>query len=92
MGKGKPKSKEKIAKKEFHKEIEKKLEQVLADFKQEMGEKKFSTRIKKASTLFSRGVKKATPKNDEKVAPKKKAKKAVDQVPIPDPAIEHLLQ
>ncbi len=88
MGKGKAKSKEKIARKEFHKEIEKKLEGVLADFKQDMGEKKFTTRIKKASKLFSRGVKKhGQPKIEE--SPKKKIKKAEQ---APDPALEHLLQ
>jgi len=58
--------KEKLTKKGFHKAIQEKLAGALADYRQALGEKKFTTRIRKASKLFSRGVIKASKKNSQK--------------------------
>jgi len=57
---------EKLTKKGFHKAIQEKLAGALADYRHDLGEKRFSTRIKKASKLFSRGVIKAGKKKSEK--------------------------
>lgn len=66
MAKGKQKKEIKSAKKKIYKAIEEKLTGVLADYKKDLGEKKFTTRIKKASKLFSRGVGKTNKKAKEK--------------------------
>ena len=74
-----------LSKKEFRHQIAVKLETALADFKTALGEKKFKSRIKKASKFFSdhyapstngssNGV--AHKKVASKVAPKKAAAKA----------------
>lgn len=60
------KKKEKVSMKEFRREVQAKLSAALASYKQEMGEKKFQTRIKEASKLFSRKLKKVLKKNDTK--------------------------
>jgi hypothetical protein len=68
-------------KKQVRKEIFEKLNGALAEYKQELGEKKFATRVKKASKLISRDLeklsrkqrnktKKSTPKATKKAAPK----------------------
>ena len=57
MGSKKIKKEQKFSKKEFNKDIRKKIEVALADFREELGEKEFAARVKKASKLFSRGVK-----------------------------------
>jgi hypothetical protein len=70
------------AKKKVRKEIGEKLAGALADYKQELGEKKIATHVKKASKLISRdllkinkkqkqGAKKATTKKTAKTAVKK---------------------
>jgi hypothetical protein len=66
MAKSKPKTGGKLSKKEINKVIQEKLAGVLADYRQDLGEKKFTTRIKKASKLFSRGVNKLGKKNTQK--------------------------
>ena len=71
------KNKAKLSKKEFHSAIREKLAGALSDYKQYLGEKKFTTRIKKASRLFSRGVVKLSKKN----TPKNK-KTIVEEVPV----------
>jgi hypothetical protein len=70
------------SKKKVKSEIEKKLEIVFADFKTELGEKKFNHRIKKASKILLHGLKKKAEnkiveikKQEVKTAPKKVAKK-----------------
>lgn len=73
----KSKVKAKLSKKEFHSAIQEKLAGALSDYKQYLGEKKFTTRIKKASKLFSRGVIKLSKKN----TPKNK-KTTVEEVPV----------
>ena len=62
-----------LTKKEVRSQIAAKLEVALADFKPGMSEKKFKSRVKKASKLFSDHYA-ATPA--EKPAPKKAVKKA----------------
>lgn len=57
---------EKLSKKGFTKAIQEKLAGALADYRKELGEKKFAIRIKKASKLFSRGIIKATKKKSQK--------------------------
>lgn len=76
-----------LSKKEVRHEIAQKLEKALADFKPGMSEKKFKSRIKKASKLFSdhyapasaNGSPKATvvKKAVKKAAPSKKAATSV---------------
>lgn len=83
----KPSLKSSISKKEVRHQIAEKLETALADLKSGMGEKKFKSRVKKASKLFSDHYAPATPKKaaatsvkkakSAKPAPKKAAKKAV---------------
>lgn len=63
-----------LTKKEVRSQIAAKLEVALADFKPGMSEKKFKSRVKKASRLFSDHY---TLPADEKPAPKKAVKKAV---------------
>lgn len=60
-----------ISKKEVRHQIAVKLETALADLKSGMGEKKFKSRIKKASKLFSDHYTPAAPKK-KTAAPKKK--------------------
>lgn len=65
-------------KKKIRKEIVEKLTGALADYKQELGEKKLATRVKKASKLISRDLEKLNKKHKqrtEKTATKKKVKK-----------------
>ena len=68
-------------KKQVRKEIFEKLTGALAEYKQELGEKKLATRVKKASKLISRDLeklnrkqrhktKKSAPKATKKAAPK----------------------
>jgi hypothetical protein len=81
MAKSKPKTGGKLSKKEINKVIQEKLAGVLADYRQDLGEKKFATRIKKASKLFSRGVGKSDKKNTQKS--KKTTVKKVELAPEP---------
>lgn len=69
-------TKEKLTKKGFTKAIQEKLAGALADYRKDLGEKKFEARIKQASKLFSRGVLKATKKNSQK-----KQKATIKKVP-----------
>jgi hypothetical protein len=68
------------SKKQVRKEIFEKLSGALAEYKQELGEKKLATRVKKASKLISRDLEKATRRLHQKtkkaVPPKAKAKRA----------------
>ena len=72
---------QKLTKKGVNKDIREKLTGALADFRENLGEKEFNTRIKKASKLFSRGLDKISKKN------KSGKKKAVnDELKlVPDP-------
>ena len=49
-------------KKQVRKEIGEKLAGALADYKQELGEKKLATRVKEVSKLISRDLRKSTKK------------------------------
>ncbi len=63
-------------KKQVRKEIFEKLTGALADYKQELGEKKLATRVKKASKLISRDLEKLSKKHKQvkkKSVTKKKA-------------------
>ncbi|TAL40522.1 MAG: hypothetical protein EPN92_14580 [Chitinophagaceae bacterium] len=60
------KNKEKISKKDFRKEVMQKLAEALAVYKQELGDKKFESRVRKASKLFSRNIVKIHKKKKEK--------------------------
>ncbi|HEV9035368.1 MAG TPA: hypothetical protein VGQ51_02055 [Puia sp.] len=65
-------------KKQVRKEIGDKLTGALADYKQELGEKKLATRVKKVSKLISRDllkVSKKQKKNGKKASSAKPAKK-----------------
>jgi hypothetical protein len=74
------KKKDKISKKEFRKEVIQKLTDALAVYKQELGEKKFESRVKQAGKLFSRNIEKIfKKKNDRKTKPKKQN---LDGVPV----------
>ena len=53
------------SKKQVRKEIVEKLTGALADYKQELGEKKLAGYVKKASKLISRDLKKAGKKHKE---------------------------
>jgi hypothetical protein len=64
-------------------EIEKKLETLFADYKKDLGDKKFNHRVKKAAKILLHGLKKKKENNiaeikkpEVKAAPKKAAKKA----------------
>ena len=61
------------SKKQVRKEIVEKLTGALADYKQELGEKKLATYVKKASKLISRDLKKSGKKH--KVNKEGKSKK-----------------
>jgi hypothetical protein len=65
-----------LSKKEVRHEIALKLEKALADFKPGMSEKKFKSRIKKASKLFSDHYAPASSSPATKAVPKKAVKKA----------------
>ena len=65
-------------KKQVRKEIGEKLAGALADYKQELGEKKLATRVKKVSKLISRDllkVSKKQKKNGKKTSSVKPVKK-----------------
>ena len=65
-------------KKQVRKEIGEKLAGALADYKQELGEKKLATRVRKVSKLISRDllkVSKKQKKNGKKTTSAKPAKK-----------------
>jgi hypothetical protein len=67
-------------KKQVRKEIVEKLTGALADYKQELGEKKLATHVKKVSKLIVRDLKKSGKKQEQqtkKAAPKKANKKSV---------------
>ncbi|HTI07325.1 MAG TPA: hypothetical protein VL832_02180 [Puia sp.] len=69
------------SKKQVRKEIVEKLTGALADYKQELGEKKLATHVKKVSKLISRDLLKSSKKQEQrakKTAPKtpKATKKA----------------
>lgn len=64
--------------KQVRKEIGEKLAGALADYKQELGEKKLATRVKKASKLISRDllkIREKQKKNGKKATSVKPAKK-----------------
>ena len=65
-------------KKQVRKEIGEKLKGALAEYKQELGEKKLATHVKKVSKLISRDLLKMSKKQerDKKRAAAKPAKKA----------------
>jgi hypothetical protein len=73
------------SKKQVRKEIGDKLAGALAEYKQELGEKKLATRVKKVSKLISRDLLKISKKQqqaskksvDRKATDKKAQKKAV---------------
>jgi hypothetical protein len=66
-------------KKQVRKEIFEKLTGALAEYKQELGEKKLATHVKKASKLISRDLLRITKKKDrtKKQVSKKASKKPV---------------
>jgi hypothetical protein len=68
------------SKKQVRKEIVEKLTGALADYKQELGEKKLATHVKKVSKLISRDLKKSSKKQQQrtkKAVPKKANQKSV---------------
>lgn len=71
-----------ISKKDAKLVIIKKLESALADLKELMGEKKFHSRIKKASKLFT-NIKTKAPKVKKAVPVKKKAANKAASKPKP---------
>jgi hypothetical protein len=54
-------------KKQIRKQISEKLTGALADYKQELGEKKLAIRVKKASKLISRDLEKFNRKQQQKI-------------------------
>ncbi|TDW96763.1 hypothetical protein [Dinghuibacter silviterrae] len=70
-----------LSKKEVRHQIAAKLETALADFKPGMSEKKFKSRIKKASKLFSD----AAPKTASTAKPKKAVKKQAPRKKAAEP-------
>lgn len=66
-------------KKQIRKEISEKLTGALSEYKQELGEKKLASHVKKISKLISRELEKKDKKTSKKEQPKKpkKAKKVV---------------
>ena len=66
-------------KKQVRKELAEKLTGALADYKQELGEKKLATHVKKVSKLISRDLLKVSKKKQhtKKSAAKKTRQKAV---------------
>jgi hypothetical protein len=72
------------SKKQVRKEIFEKLSGALAEYKQELGEKKLATRVKKASKLISRDLEKANRRQHQKtkksgVAKTKRSKTRTDK-------------
>ncbi len=68
-----------LKKKEVRKQIFEKLTGALSDYKEDLGDKKLATHVKKASKLISRDLVKISKKNHQrskakKAAPKKNAK------------------
>jgi hypothetical protein len=61
------------AKKKVRKEIGEKLAGALAEYKQELGEKKLATHVKKVSKLISRDLLKISKKQQHKTKKTKKA-------------------
>ena len=57
-------------KKQVRKEIVEKLTGALADYKQELGEKKLATHVKKVSKLISRDLEKSSKKQEEETRKK----------------------
>jgi hypothetical protein len=86
--------------KDTRKTIEQQFESLLTNWKEQLGEKKFKNRVKKAAKVFSKGlplVKKETPVNKKtakkaaagkKVIAGKKAKVVADKKEAPKPAPE----
>jgi len=69
-------------KKQVRKEIFEKLTGALAEYKQDLGEKKLATHVKKASKLISRDLLRISKKNQDKTkkrVSKKISKKTVKQ-------------
>jgi hypothetical protein len=69
------------SKKQVRKEIVEKLTGALADYKQELGEKKLATHVKKVSKLISRDLQKSSKKQEEET--KKRAPKAAKTPKVP---------
>jgi hypothetical protein len=65
--------------KQVRKEIGEKLEGALAEYKQELGEKKLATHVRKVSKLISRDLLKISKKQERK-SKKKAPKKSVKAV------------
>jgi len=65
------------AKKKVRQEIGKKLAGALAEYKQELGEKKLATRVKEVSKLISRDLLKINKKKQRSKTKKATAKKTV---------------
>jgi len=63
-------------KKQVRKELAEKLTGALAEYKQELGEKKLATHVKKVSKLISRDLLKISKKNTKGKAAKKTRTKA----------------
>ncbi len=74
-------------KKQIRKEIVEKLTGALADYKQELGEKKLAIRVKKASKLISRDLEKLSRKQrhktDKQAAKKSPVKKSKTVKTVP---------
>jgi hypothetical protein len=66
------------SKKQVRKEIGEKLAGALAGYKQELGEKKLATHVKKVSKLFSRDLLKISKKQRQQT--KKKTAKKIDKI------------
>ncbi len=60
-----------LSKKEVRKQIFEKLTGALSDYKQELGDKKLATHVKKASKLISRDILKISKKNHQRTKIKK---------------------
>lgn len=82
----KKEKRQKLSKKVVTKDIREKLTGALADFRENLGEKEFTTRIKKASKLFSRGLDKISKKN--KAGKKKAVNEELKLVPQPEQGIK----
>ncbi|MBS1661009.1 MAG: hypothetical protein JST68_08160 [Bacteroidetes bacterium] len=65
-----------LTKKQVRKEIGDKLAGALAEYKQELGEKKLATHVKKVSKLISRDLLKVSKKHREKTSKKAVAGKS----------------
>ena len=73
-------------KKEKRQKLSKKVVTKDIDFRENLGEKEFTTRIKKASKLFSRGLDKISKKN--KAGKKKAVNEELKLVPQPEQGIK----